>query len=177
MASIRLILLLGALWMTACSNGARLPTHQEIAIGGETWMLELALDDDSIRRGLMHRETIPDDGGMLFIFPDSDYRSFWMAYCLVDIDLIFLDGRGTITALHEMKIEPPRETGESELAYNARLKNYESAFPARFAIELPAGSIERLQLRVNQNIPLDLDALKAIRSDADRGLPAGSPPG
>ena len=113
---------------------------------------------------------------MLFIFPDSDMRSFWMANCLIDIDLIFLDTRGTITALHEMKIEDPQEAGESELAYNTRLKNYKSGFPARFAIELPAGSITRLQLRINQKLPLELGELKALRSTADRQRNTGFPP-
>jgi len=176
MASIRLMLLLGVLCLTACTSGTRLPTHQAVSIGGETWILELALDDESIRRGLMYRESIPDDGGMLFIFPDSDYRSFWMANCLIDIDLIFLDSRGTITALHEMKIEDPQEPGESELAYNARLKNYESGFPARFAIELPAGSIKRLQLRINQKLPLELDELKALRTASTVHERPGYPP-
>ncbi len=176
MASIRLILLLSALFLTACNTGARLPSHQSVSIGGEAWTLELALDDESIRKGLMYRESIPKDGGMLFIFPDSDIRSFWMANCIIDIDLIFLDSRGTITALHEMKTEDPQDAGESELAYNARLKNYTSGFPARFAIELPEGSIKRLQLRVNQKIPLEVEELKAIRSAADRQGSPGYPP-
>ena len=176
MASIRLTLLLGALFLTACTTGTRIPSHQTVSIGGEAWTLELALDDESIRRGLMHRDSIPEDGGMLFIFPDSDMRSFWMANCLIDIDLIFLDTRGTITALHEMKIEDPQEAGESELAYNTRLKNYKSGFPARFAIELPAGAITRLQLRINQKLPLELGELKALRSTADRQRNTGFPP-
>ena len=177
MASFRLTLLvLTALLSTACNARTSLPSHHVISFGGEDWTMELALDDDAIRRGLMNRDSVPEHGGMLFIFPDSDIRSFWMANCIVDIDLLFLDNRGTITALHEMKVEASREDDESELAYNARLKNYGSNFPARFAIEIPAGSIKRLQLRVNQQLPLDLVQLQSLRTTADRQRRSGVPP-
>ena len=100
-------------------------------------------------------------------FPDSDYRSFWMANCLIDIDLIFIDSRGSISNLHRMKAEPPRAQSESLLAYQSRLKHYWSSVPVRFAIELPTGSIEALSLAPNQRLELDVDALKALRSRAD----------
>jgi hypothetical protein len=137
-------------------------TSLQVTIAGKTFVLEVARDVQSRTSGLMHRTSIPKDGGMLFIFPDSRMRSFWMKNCFVPIDLLFLDSRGTITALHEMPIDPQQEEGESDLEYERRLPHYWSNTPARFAIELTNGSIEGLNLRVNDRIDLDLKYLNSM---------------
>jgi uncharacterized protein len=137
-------------------------TSTKVSIGKETFQLELALDMQSRTAGLMHRTEIPSDGGMLFVFPDAIARSFWMKNCLLPIDLLFLDSRGTITALHEMPIEPDKSPEENDLEYERRLKHYWSGAPARFAIELKSGSIQRLQLKINDHIDLDTAYLRSI---------------
>jgi len=144
-----------------CASSTQ-PTSVEIAIGGETFTLELSTDMASRVHGLMERTSIPDHGGMLFVFTESKERSFWMANCLVNIDLLFLDSRGTITATHEMKIEEPQGTEESQWEYEGRLQHFYSNGPARFAIELQEGSIQRLHLRVNDRISLDLQDLRNV---------------
>ena len=161
------ILILTTLLLTACGDTSALRTHETIELGGRTWKMELAMDDAAIARGLMGRTSMPPGEGMLFIFPDTQVRSFWMANCLVNIDLLFLDGRGVIASTHQMKSELPRDPGESELAYQARMKHYWSGVPARFAIEVPEGTIEELSLSPNQKVDLDVEALKELRSRAD----------
>ncbi len=138
------------------------PAGEHVTIGQERFVLEIAADEESRTHGLMGRAEIRPDGGMIFIFPDCRMRSFWMAECLVDIDLVFLDSGGRITAMHEMKVEPPRGPDESDVAYRARLRSYPSVYPAQFAIELRAGSIDRLGLEFEQRIELDLPRLKAM---------------
>lgn len=151
---------LAALAAVSCGPAAKGPALEEIPIGGRVWRLEVAADDAARSRGLGGRDSLAEDGGMLFIFPGSESRAFWMAECLIPIDLIFLDRFGTIVALHEMPPEPPRGEEESESAYHSRLPMYPSRRPALFAIELPAGSIRSLGLSVNSRIPLDADRLK-----------------
>ena len=137
-------------------------SNATVNIGGEAFQLEIVRDMQSRAQGLMHRDEIPADGGMLFIFPDTAPRSFWMKNCLIPIDLLFLDSRGTITATHEMAIETPQSQEESDWEYENRLSHYWSNSPARFAIELRSGSIRRLGLRTNQHISLDLQHLRSI---------------
>lgn len=133
-----------------------------ITLDGETFELEIAADDASREQGLSGRESIDEDGGMLFVFPNAQVRRFWMKDCLVDIDIIYLDGRGYITAMHRMKAEPPRRDGESETAYENRLPLYSSVLPAQFAIELRAGWLDELDLEVDQRVDLDTDRLKRL---------------
>ena len=138
------------------------PPTEKVVIGAETFKLEIAADPKSRIRGLMERTKIEDHGGMLFVFRKSMRRSFWMKNCLVDIDIVFLDRRGRIVALHKMKVQPPRRKSESEGAYHRRLKSYPSRSRSQFAIELKAGSIDRLKLKRDKKIELNFKKLQKL---------------
>ena len=136
------------------------PVREQVVIAGETFRLELAVTEKTRTRGLGGRTKIDNDGGMLFVFRHARQRTFWMKDCLVDIDAMFLDDRGRVTAVHKMKKQPPRADNESVAAYEHRLKHYSSRRPCRFVIELKPGSIDRLEIKPGQTIKLDLPRLK-----------------
>ncbi len=156
------LMLLAAASVAGCHRGQSIQGTEQVIIAGELFHLEMASDDSTRIKGLMGRTEIASDGGMLFVFPTSQVRQFWMGYCLVDIDIMFLDPNGRVTAIHTMKTEAPRKEDESESAYSARLAGYPSVYAAQFAIELRAGSIERLGVNVDDKIKLDLARLKAM---------------
>ena len=148
--------------VTGCDRLRSDPRTIVVEIADESFTLEVANDDATRIRGLMGREEVPPAGGMIFIFPAAVLRSFWMGNCVMDIDLIFLDPNGRVTATHEMTVEPPRRDGESDDAYRRRLADYPSIYPAQFAIELQSGSIDRLGIGFDDKIELDLTRLKGI---------------
>lgn len=135
---------------------------EEVVIGEETFKLEVAANEKSRAKGLMNREKIDEHGGMIFIYKRAQVRSFWMKNCLVDIDLLYLDGRGRIVSMHKLKKEPPRGENETARDYERRLKRYPSRRPAEFIIELKAGWIDRLKPKVGETIELDLPKLRQI---------------
>lgn len=158
-----ILLLLGVTVLTAAGcQQSQGPTTEVVTIAGETFELELAIDNAARVQGLMGREDIPGDGGMLFVFPTPQVQQFWMGYCVVDIDILYLDGMGRVTATHRMKAEAPRRDDESETLYRSRLRDYSSVYPAQFVIELRAGSLDRLGIGVDDKIELDTDGLKRI---------------
>ncbi len=158
----RFLILYGLLLTTlGCSNNSQLEFMQ-VPIGNEVFTLELELDVQGRMRGLMGREEVQEGKGMLFVFPDASERSFWMKNCLINIDIIFLDSRGTILSLYEMSAELPRGSDESDLNYESRLTHYWSYGPARFVIELKEGTIKRLGLRANDQIALNLKLLRSM---------------
>jgi len=149
---------LALLTLTGCQSNVTPGGDQAtLTIAGERFTLDLAVTAEQRYQGLSGVEHIPDDGGMLFVFPDAAVRHFVMRRCLVPIDAVFLDSGGRVTAIHAMQVEP---TGTPE----ARLKRYSSAYPARFVIELRGGRAGELGLKRGQKLDLPLERLKALAS-------------
>jgi uncharacterized membrane protein (UPF0127 family) len=94
--------------------------------------VEYAVTPEDQERGLMGRTSLPPDGGMLFVFPaDQDLR-FWMKNTLIPLDIAFFDARNAFVSSSIMTPCPPEE---------ATCTVYTSASPAKYALELPAGSL------------------------------------
>ena len=148
------LLCLTALLLPGCGgdNGVR---TQEVEIAGRVFELELALDDASRRRGLSYRESIPEDGGMLFVFPEQRVLQFHMRECLVPIDVIFLNEWGYIVQSHHMPVEPPETRANPQ-------RTYSSVSPAAYAIELRGGTLEALPIGVGDRVRLPFAELKAM---------------
>ena len=153
-ASITLALL------PACDEETTDDGRVRVKIEGQTFRLEPALDQPTRTRGLGGRESIDEDGGMIFVFRTAQRRYFHMKDCLVDIDIAYLDDTGRVVSVHEMEKEPPRRPDESEREYIRRLQQYPSRFPCSIAIELRAGTFADLGLEPGEVIDLDVEALK-----------------
>ena len=83
-----------------------------VDIHGQSFKLELILDQSSRMKGMMHRTSIPPNSGMLFIFPDTQKRSFWMKNCRCPLDIISLSSRGQILKIATLEHghNPPKST-------------------------------------------------------------------
>jgi len=132
-----------------------------LAIGGESFALELALDPATRQRGLSGRTELPRSGGMFFAFRSPRPLAMVMRDCPEPIDVAFLDAEGRVVALHSMRPEPPRRAGESATQYELRLPAYSSGAPAQFAIEVAGGRLAQLGVRVGTRLVFDAAALAA----------------
>ncbi len=133
-----------------------------VKIKGRTFRLDLAADHQTRTIGLGGREVIPEDGGMLFVFPTAAGRKFVMRNCPVDIDVAFIDALGNVTAVHHMPAEPPQRADETDFLYENRLTRYSSRFAVQFAIELKGGTMAELGLKAGDYIDLDYKRLKRL---------------
>jgi uncharacterized protein len=102
-----------------------LPTVR-MPIGSKTFTLEIANTEETMARGLMHRDSMPADHGMIFVFDNEEPRSFWMRNTRIPLNIIYLDTGGKVVSVKSMK--PYDETPVS------------SDGPARYAIELNMGA-------------------------------------
>ena len=103
----------------------------QAVIGGETFVLELAITPEERQRGLSNRDYLAADGGMLFVFGQESKLSFWMKETLIPLDILFLDRGRRIINIHTMVPQPGVPTGQLTL--------YRSTSPALYAVEVSAG--------------------------------------
>lgn len=135
------------------------PSVVWVALGSETFTLELADDPVTRQRGLSGRDSIDRNGGMLFVLPRPEPFVMVMRDCPKPIDVAFLDAHGRVVTLHEMQPEPPRRSDETPFQYEKRLRRYASGEPAQFAVETAGGRLRELGIAVGDRIPLDTEAL------------------
>jgi len=94
-------------------------------IGSQTLNLEVAATDSSREHGLMERDSMPSDHGMIFIFDADTTEPFWMHHTRFPLDILFLDQTGKIVSIANMKAYDESSTF--------------SKGPYRYAIELGSG--------------------------------------
>ena len=92
--------------------------------------VELALTPEEHERGLMFRPRLRPDHGMLFLFAETSYQSFWMKNTLIKLDLVFLDEKGTV-----VDVIP-----EALPCTSDPCPQYTSRAPARAVLELAGGA-------------------------------------
>lgn len=63
----------------------------QVCFKDHCFSVELALTPQEKGRGLMYREVLPKDRGMLFIYENEGIHSFWMKNVLIPLDIIWLD--------------------------------------------------------------------------------------
>lgn len=76
----------------------------ETQSGQHRFDVELADTGAERAQGLMFRESMPQDAGMLFVYPKPRPVSFWMKNTLIPLDMIFTDQRGVIVSIHKNAI-------------------------------------------------------------------------
>jgi uncharacterized membrane protein (UPF0127 family) len=102
------------------------PLKIETKAGERSFTIEVADDPVERERGLMFREKMDDDHGMLFVFEDQREVGFWMKNTPLPLDLLFIAQDGTIKAIKQG--EPFSEAIISP------------GEPVRFVLELKAGT-------------------------------------
>jgi len=61
--------------------------------------VEVVADEAARSRGLMYRKQLGRNAGMLFEFPDDDYRVFWMKNTILPLDMLFIRKDGTVSSI------------------------------------------------------------------------------
>ncbi len=101
--------------------------------------LEIADNDYERQLGLMNRNEMKENEGMLFIFPESKDLSFWMRNTLISLDMIFVNDQKKIVTIHK---------------YTKILsdQSYTTTAPAKYVVEVVAGFTDRHNINVGDKI-------------------------
>ena len=142
-----LFLILSTVGTLACP--LELPSAT-LTINGHSLIVELAATPAARTCGLSHREDLPQNRGMLFIFPSPSPETFWMKDTLIPLSIAFVDNAGQIMNIQDMT---PMQTEEL----------YSSQGPARYAIEVNQGWFERNGIAAGDQVVMQLPLVLEIK--------------
>lgn len=103
--------------------------------------VELALTPQQQARGLMYRKDLPPEAGMLFVFPRTEVRTFWMKNTILPLDMIFIGEDRRIVGIVEDAVpftESARTVGK----------------PSRYVLEVHAGFSKKHGIMAGDRVEL-----------------------
>lgn len=86
-----------------CQGASKRNKTALIDVDGHELAVELAITPEEQMVGLMHRDTLDGDGGMLFVFPQEKILSFWMKNTEIPLSIAFIKVGGRIVQIESMK--------------------------------------------------------------------------
>ena len=139
--AVSLILMQGPAQAADPSAAAPSPAFRKIIVGKTPLRVEVADTPEKQERGLMFRQSMPDNEGMLFVFKEPHEMNFWMRNTLIPLDIAFVGADGVILNIHKAK--PLDES-----------VNYRSAGVAKYVIETNQGWFSRHGIRPGDKVNL-----------------------
>ncbi|MBB5883758.1 DUF192 domain-containing protein [Xanthomonas sp. LMG 8992] len=126
------------LLLLALSGCASAGADHWVELGGHRYDVELAQNDATRARGLMFRDQMEADHGMLFIHDREEPQAYWMKNTKIPLDILYFDNQRKLVA--QQRDVPPCSAGDA-------CPPYPSNAPARYVLELNAGQAEQLKLQ------------------------------
>ncbi len=121
--------------------------------GGFAVRAELALTREEQAQGLMFRNKLPGDRGMLFVFADGGEKLFWMKNTFIPLDIVMLDGGLKVLKIFH-KVFPSRP-GQPE-AEVSRV-----SAPGRCVLELAGGTARKRGLKPGSVLKISFPAKRS----------------
>ena len=132
-------LLAAALLAFAAPGRAEAPLKAlQIKVAGHALRAEVAATVEQRMKGLMFREKLGANDGMLFVFDEPGYHAMWMKNTPLPLSVAFVDGEGRI--LNILDMEPHT------------LDQHMAAGPARFAIETNKGWFAQRRIKAGDKV-------------------------
>jgi len=141
---MRTMAMAALLLLAGCAHG---DGHVRVTLRGHHFAAELATDDASRQRGLMMRTSLASDHGMLFVFPRSGPQGFWMKNTLIPLDMLYFDDQRRLVST-QADVPPCRADP---------CPTYPSSGPARYVLELAAGTARRIGAQPGDELVIDGD--------------------
>jgi uncharacterized membrane protein (UPF0127 family) len=112
---------------------------KKIIVGKTPLRVEVAVTLEKQERGLMFRQSMPENEGMLFVYKEPQEMSFWMRNTFIPLDIAFVDADGIILNIHQAK---PLDDSI----------HYRSAGAAKYVIETNQGWFSRHGIRPGDKV-------------------------
>ncbi len=144
------LFLVGVVALAACSDGAATPGDGRVEVTVGEWLTiraETALTPDQRTKGLGGRDTLPEDAGMLFVFPSPDRHTFCMCGMRFPLDFVWIGPDLRVVDVTR-DVPPPAETGGD-------IRTLDPAAPVLYVLELNAGSSDEAGVAVGDAVSFE----------------------
>ena len=131
---LRTIFALSLLALAGCASA---DGKHWVELAGTRYNVELAQNDDTRARGLMFRDQMDADHGMLFIHEREEPQAYWMKNTRIPLDILYFDSQRRLVS--QQRDVPPCSAGDM-------CPPYPSFNPALYVLELNAGQAAKLKL-------------------------------
>jgi uncharacterized membrane protein (UPF0127 family) len=126
-----------ALCASTIFSGHAFAAEATVTLKAHTFTVEQANDAAAQERGLMFRDSMPDDHGMIFNFADEQPRTFWMKNCRMPLDILYFDQNYKLVSMQQ-RVPACRSDP---------CPTYPSTGPSKYVLELNAGMADKLGVK------------------------------
>jgi uncharacterized protein len=137
--SVKILLAIILLLLVMIIGAMEISPHKisKVCYAKNCFSVELAEDDTSRARGLMYRETLAQDRGMLFILPEESNYPFWMKNTMIPLDIIWIDENWNVARIAS-SVQPCKSEPCEVINPGAT---------SRYVLELNSGTAESIGLK------------------------------
>ncbi|AQR68360.1 hypothetical protein BZG29_08315 [Janthinobacterium sp. LM6] len=125
--------------LLACANIAQAQSMQ-LSAGMHLIQAEVAATEEQREQGLMYREKMPANAGMLFVFGNPSTQCMWMKNTPLPLSVAFIDAGGKIVNIEDMQ----PHTLDSHCSTKT--------VPVRYALEMHLGWFKQKNIKPGMNI-------------------------
>jgi uncharacterized membrane protein (UPF0127 family) len=127
------------------ANNSGNESLSKVCFGAKCFYVELAATPEERSLGLMFREHLDPDKGMLFIYKDEEVRYFWMKNTLISLDMVWINGNREVISIS--KDVQPCQTSQCPLISPEQKVQY--------VLELNGGTSDKIGLAIGDKITFD----------------------
>ncbi len=119
--------------------------ESQVCFDDSCFYVELATTPDEQSRGLMFRDHLDQDRGMLFVFPKEDLYPFWMKNTLIPLDIIWIDENKEVVFISK-NTQPCGELSCPMINPGEK---------AKYVLEVNAGVSDSIGLLIGDEVAID----------------------
>lgn len=127
-----------------CSDGVQTDSKASLTsihLGSHEFLVEIVSTPEARAKGLMHRTSLPQNQGMLFIFEEPQKMAFWMKDTLIPLDIGYFSPDGTLKEIYTLY---PRDLNGIQSKSDHLL----------YALEVPLGTFKAHGIKIGDQIDL-----------------------
>lgn len=138
------VFVFAASWLI-CGSVVFAYAQTSVCFGSDCFYPELAKTASQKEKGLMGRDQLADDGGMLFVYDQEIRPAFWMKNMRIPLDFVWMDHESKVVDLHQSVLPCDRDC-----------PSIVSRHPLKYVLEIPAGSAEKRGIEIGDHAVIKL---------------------